>query len=515
MKTADIFTLVGAKFKIRKLRATVTIITASALFGVIIAVLLIAMGYFTGLIETAKKAFGDDVILAVHHQTTGFDTPAIREMAVKLYEASDDESKQYPIITLDPVDGMIIPPYLDAHNPFAITAATLLGPQQIETSKDTVARLIEPYDGKVIGTIDHYCITNPLFIERLTPPEYAGMMTCAGNVPGEAVIVVNSDTLNSLIRVSQQKDEVIQIIMPLEQAAKIIGVTTPSYYHPNPAASLKDFINTVNQQAVGRQFTGDLTIDDTAIKLTYEIVGLLPPSGISTLDPRSINPLQTVISSMIGGNEWNNSFIVTNPRSSTFKDAYRPHMSRYGIDILASFPDPKKAAYFHGKDKEIGSTEFIGNQLSLRATSNDIDRIIVASATIFSIVAIVIMAGTVSRTIDDERQTIALYRAVGATTKNILQVFASYVFTLSLLIIACSAIIGLALSWITTATNTALITAHVSARYNVPDLPPIIFVGYDPRIFIIFAIIVAIGLTCLLLVLDKLTSKSIIRDLRK
>lgn len=516
MKTKDTLTLIRSKLKIRKLRTTITITTASTLFGVIIAILLIAKGFFNNLATLSKTTYGNDTILSISHETTGYDIPEVQAKAIELYNASSDENKQNPIITPGIINGTTIPPYLDMRNPFTIAAASTLIPKQIAESKSAVTELIKPYGGKVIGTISNYCInTEQIFIEKLTQPEYSSSIGCFINIVGTTVKIIEGNVLNSFIKITEQKDDVIQIVTQLESAAKLLGISAPNYHNPNPATSLKDFINAVNQQAIGLQFAGDMINGD---KITYEIVGLLPPKGISTINPRSINPIESTTHTELGSDTswWPSEFIVTNPDSTAFKTTYTIDIDTRSNNILASFPSNQFDQLLYEEDQlKIGQSEFISNRRSLNAQTLFIDKTIIAFTIIFSIIATIIMIGTIARIIDDERQTIALYRTVGATTKNILQVFTGYIFTLSTLIAICSTIIGLTLAAIITATHTDLITANVSALYNIPNLQPLIFIAFDPRILIIIAIIIVVGLICLLLTLDKLVSKNIVRDLRK
>jgi hypothetical protein len=73
----------------------------------------------------------------------------------------------------------------------------------------------------------------------------------------------------------------------------------------------------------------------------------------------------------------------------------------------------------------------------------------------------------------------------------------------------------LVLSGVVTAANTAFVTANVSLMYNLPDIAPLVFIGFAPRILLVYLAILAVGAVCLLLVTGKLTSKNIVKDLRK
>ncbi|MDR3297912.1 MAG: hypothetical protein LBT19_00825 [Candidatus Nomurabacteria bacterium] len=177
MKIKDIATLVNSKLKVRKLRTSITIITASILFGVVITVLLIAKGFFNGVTEFAKSTFGDEAILFIDFQTGGTDTPATQTEAIRLYNESSAENKEYPVITPTPIHGLNPEPYLDNSNPFAIAAVSKIRTEQNNQAQASVSKLIEPFQGKTVGITEIYNANNALFIENLTPEEDSGSMS--------------------------------------------------------------------------------------------------------------------------------------------------------------------------------------------------------------------------------------------------------------------------------------------------------------------------------------------------
>lgn len=125
------------------------------------------------------------------------------------------------------------------------------------------------------------------------------------------------------------------------------------------------------------------------------------------------------------------------------------------------------------------------------------------------------MAGTLYRIISDDYKTIALYRSVGASTKDILQIFGGYTLVLCLLIIACSAIIGFVLSFIISATHSAHVTAIIAEMYNIPEAQGLWLIGFDYRIFLIFLAIILVGIICFSFIINKLVSGNIVKTLRQ
>ena len=550
MKLKDISVLVGSKFKIRKTRTAVTIVTASVLFGVIITVLFATYSFFGGIMQSARETLDGGPLFVVEYPTASLDNKETRAKAVELYEASTDPDKQYPVITPDPIElseetTATFPPYLEAGNPFAIAAVAPLKAQQNQNAKNAITDLVTPYRGKVVATTNNSDIVGgTLVIENLTPStEYVSFST---DGPGNRVIVLdNVDIVAPLIKITEPKDDVVQILMPLNLAAVLLDIRLPTHYDQEFSV-LMDSVTTVNQKAIGHQFTGTITNDEgQETKITYEIVGLLPPrdssinsssgsNAISTINPyANINIFENSVLSLqsISAGQ-SSSFIVTNPSSAAFQSHYKKVVmgTSYSGSTIVSFENAQSAAAFdsyrqtvcfyaddEGPEsmcRSIEFREFITNQLSIYNEYRFHNLSIVVFAIAFSIIAAIIMLGTVSRVISDEHQTIALYRTVGASTGNILQIYSAYILTLCLLIIACATIIAVILSGVLTFISSPLLTANVGVMHNNPDLSPITFLGFDPRTFLIYAVIIGVGLLCLLLVTAKITSKNILKDLR-
>ncbi len=125
------------------------------------------------------------------------------------------------------------------------------------------------------------------------------------------------------------------------------------------------------------------------------------------------------------------------------------------------------------------------------------------------------MVGTTYRITSDEEKTIALYRAVGATTGHIVQIFTGFLAAFSLLIALTSSLLALIASAILTLVYSPLITANASALFGLPNPTPVVFIGFDWRITLVWLIIITIGAISLLPILRKLTGRNVIKDLRQ
>jgi hypothetical protein len=104
---------------------------------------------------------------------------------------------------------------------------------------------------------------------------------------------------------------------------------------------------------------------------------------------------------------------------------------------------------------------------------------------------------------------------VGGSGGNILQVFGGYVFALCLLIVVCASVIGGVIAGVVMAVSAGVVTANVGIMYNVVDIDPMVFIGFDPRILAVYLAVFGVGVVCILFVIGKLLSRDIGRDLRQ
>src|SRR5690606_17907397 len=94
------------------------------------------------------------------------------------------------------------------------------------------------------------------------------------------------------------------------------------------------------------------------------------------------------------------------------------------VNFMVRFSDAKSAASFtadnscHYIDNNCDNffaSELITSRIALYNLSDTINKLIASIALFFCLIAVLIMSGTLSRIIDDEKQTTAVYRAVGAS----------------------------------------------------------------------------------------------------
>ncbi|MCL2371530.1 ABC transporter permease [Candidatus Saccharibacteria bacterium] len=524
MNIKDIIALASARLRVRKRRTVLTLITTSILFSLIITMFITAQGAYRAYLRHSLNVFDSGVVMQMRHMNTdgfsfGSDPPEeVQRMAVDLYEASTDPDKEHPLSTIEVSDDFSFIQLVQG-NPFAEQALSYFVANQSRNAKDAVSGQAAPYGGHVLTELETYFVNGRLTIGGRHPH----------HTPLQFVVALYDDSIiDQFVQISEQRDDVIQILASLDLAAEVIGVNWPSWRALTPA-TLRDSVRTVNERALGYRFTG-IVIDDegeAVAEVTYEIVGLLPASSSPpVVSLFRNNPVHDIIDSFT-------TFatppaIVVNPDSTAFRSSYSSGMHvRTSSVILVAFDDVSAADDFDQEHNchhvvngctrigDLSISGFIGDPIGIKGVHRDLSRLIMMITIAISVVAIIIMTTTLIRIVDDERQTIALYRAVGATTGNVLLVFVGYMFLISLLTIATATAIGLILSGIIAITHASTAAALLAASYNLPDVSSPILIGFAPQILLTYLTIIAVGLFCLIFVFDRLTNKEIVKDLRK
>lgn len=469
MKLSDKFSLVSARLKTCKSRTAITIFTMSVLFGVVIAAMTIIQGNFNNLEYLNQEAYGNNIFLKV------------------TYSGEDAEH-----------------------------------------AEEYIARAVGYLNGQVVGKITHYCSNKQIDIPNLTPYREPFVISapCSQSYPGEYIEVIDSDTISSLIDVRNTNDDSINVILPVATAGKLQGISQPSL----ASSAVTEYIKNVAGQSVGYKFTATTSEfsaagQETEASTKFTIVGLTPSRDITTFSPDA----PTIFSDIMPVENYSPMaiFAVVNPTSSAFQDLYN-RQSNDRTEYLISFSNVQNAlAWLNPKESQkaipqdltknisTNSQEYLTTRISNYQRHQSYNKIITEFAIVFTIVSIIIMAGTLSRVIDDEKSSIALYRSIGATTGEILQVFVLYMLIISLLVILCATVIGILISLGVTFIFSGAVTATARSLFLLPNLKLLIMIGFDWKIIFVWLSIIVVSLVSLLAMVKKLVSKDIIKDLKR
>lgn len=527
--------LTQAKLKVRKRRTALTVLASSLLFGVVLSGVFLSQGLVDNLLNRAHNLLGDKIYVETTFLSGEFNSQTgevenefslkTKQRALELYENSTDEGKQYPILEVPP-----LAPFLDSNNPFTIQAVAEFTPQAREQGTKSLHQATRQSGGDFVELIKAYDLRGSI------QPEDEGSDAITNSQAVQNVSVINSHEFMSAFSKTSSRDDAIQIVIPFDKAAYILGVNPPNFASTNPATALNDFIEQVSEKAIGYEFKRDVIIGKETISATFEIAGLVPPeNAASTLDPYSVDPFlsiyKTISSTAMPSTQFKT--FIANPDSSAFKNLYRPSstdsISGFSTGLI-TFQNPQDARKFieqtncedsldcGGEPNSIvGSRELINNTLGVQTKYQQLITPIIIGIVIFlTIVAAFIMAGTISRVILDEQPSIALYRAVGATSTGVIQIYVAHIFTLCAMIIISSIAIGGVITGAVSLGYNGLISANMNALYgSISPNSAIIFGVNTPLITLVLGAVLITGLICLGVSFRKLRAKNIVKEIKQ
>jgi ABC-type lipoprotein release transport system permease subunit len=508
----DAVTLSSSKIKTRKLRTIVSTITISVLFGVVIAALLIINGLRSSLEESAKILSNGDIYLRASQNVSGFDDKEIINRAIELYKNSPDSDKQYPLVTSYPSGEALDEPYLDNNNIFAMQAAEEYR-EVIQTElEEAVAYKSHGYDISIMQMAEYSVRSDTMHIEN--------NYTLANT--GSTLLFLSQEVVQPLIQISLPTDETaIPVIVPIDIAGEIAGMGTISASATNEQR--KEYITAVYDKAIGFTYTATLQSESVETEVQYQIVGLLPPFGSLKITQKS-NEFNII--NLILGNLGANAppFIVVDTSSQLFHDTYTAsNVYSFSVNYLLRFTDIQQASDFRTKYScsitenhchDFFVEEILNNHLNIQAVFGMVDGLLIIFIVFFSIVAVIIMASTLSRILNDESQSIALYRSMGASTRDIMQIYMIYIIMLCALACIAATIIGVALSGTATLLISSDLSSNIMYFYGVSRVANATLLMFDARILLVLLTIFIVGMLCFLLLLDKLTSRNIVKNLK-
>ncbi len=161
-------------------------------------------------------------------------------------------------------------------------------------------------------------------------------------------------------------------------------------------------------------------------------------------------------------------------------------------------------------------TAYGSNSLALESARRDFGKFFGLAALAVSIVAAIIMMGTVGRTIADSRRETAVFRAIGAKRFDITQIYLVYTVCLSLLIALFASLAGLILALFIHRRMADEVTVQALVAYSAKDLDKTfdLYGLYLPDLLLLVGLAVAAGLVSSIIPLIRNSRRNPIRDMR-
>lgn len=271
---------------------------------------------------------------------------------------------------------------------------------------------------------------------------------------------------------------------------------------------------------------------------TLHQVGDIPStkSGSPTLE--GFNPINIVLTQLYGNH--NDSFLLIDDGSDRVEQYVKDQLSKYLAErgafydiktvkkhAVIKFSSPQKAVAFtspeseffgikaYNSDSEYSSTDLIGTTLRVTSSFDGQRRWLLYLQIIILLIAIFIATMTFAHLIDQDAATVALYRAMGATTKNIYLIYFLYLVELCFLAAISTVIISLLFVSTLALTSAGSLALRLQDFYNLTYLPEVAMFKFNDIFWLIIITIIIIAPFSLLFTLRRFSSKHIAKKLKE
>ncbi len=143
------------------------------------------------------------------------------------------------------------------------------------------------------------------------------------------------------------------------------------------------------------------------------------------------------------------------------------------------------------------------------------DRIVMIAEIILLVVAVIVTAFTFIHLIDQDARTVALYRSLGASTREIIMVYFIYLLELFLLAVVASVLIGLGVVAVVSLGNAGILAENLQMYYDLSSAPKVTLLGIDWRFFFTIGLMLVAVIIALFLSADRFSKRRIAMALKK
>lgn len=340
-------------------------------------------------------------------------------------------------------------------------------------------------------------------------------------------------------------DDVSQVVLPLNMAAKIAGVKIPER-DESVEEKLKT-IEIVRQKVLQKVIESQFQTSAEALgkpgeadkpKRKYYTLEILPSGtfannlSFSNIH-QSGNPLDLIFSQIRTGASQN--FMI---KTAEIKDENEPvetapeenlNTENNGI-VFAKFPDIKTAFKYYkdkvnycsendqiftrcSQDYKYKITAAISNPITTYENFQNIWLIFKITAIILTVIASIIALSTYSRLIGKDTKIISLYYALGATKRQTKLIYLTYLTILSLAAIGFSIFIGFLLAVIYSATSKAALTDLFTLGFGIAS-EEIWLIGWSNLIWIPVGGVMLAAILAMILGRGNFSTKNLTRKMK-
>ena len=186
----------------------------------------------------------------------------------------------------------------------------------------------------------------------------------------------------------------------------------------------------------------------------------------------------------------------------------------FSVQFNAVGNQPYKKCLDQGK--YFGFSAFGSSSVAIDQFRRGFDKVFLIVGIAISVIAAIILMGTIGRIIADSRRETAVFRAIGAKRRDIAQIYLIYTIAVALLIALTSTVFGFLISQFIDNRYSSSVTVDALVAFNISDLTQEFSMSslYAKGILYITGLIIAAALLASLLPLLNNLRRNPIKDMR-
>lgn len=266
-------------------------------------------------------------------------------------------------------------------------------------------------------------------------------------------------------------------------------------------------------------------------------VGSIPSTEAGKPTFAGFNPLNVILVQLAGAT--NNDFWLVDDGSGKVEPFIREQLEQYLSEdhgwyntapvqkiVVVKFANPYQAAAFASPNEEkfgvkiytdfkYNAQDLFGTTLMVVGSFNTQKVLLIAIEILLLIVATIVAVVTFAHLIDQDAATVALYRAMGASTDNIYLIYLLYLVELCLLAIVVTIVIAFLFIGVLALTSAGALAERLQEFYNLSYLPKVTLFMFNGAFWFILLVIMAVAPLSLLFTMRRFSAKHIAKKLKE
>lgn len=185
--------------------------------------------------------------------------------------------------------------------------------------------------------------------------------------------------------------------------------------------------------------------------------------------------------------------------------------------FLVRFVKTEQAYQFlrNAAEKNRAAHEVISNHTGIYGRFLQLRSAVRVIKYILLVVAVIITVFTLAHLLSQEVTTVALYRALGATTGEVMAVYFLVLLGLVVGAVIFAVGLGLILAAVVTVMNAGALGALLPRFYQVASMGPVVLIGLNSQILIIMGLMILVAPMSFLLMIDQISGKKLARRMKE